>query len=175
MLLAHLKENDLRGELCFLDKAQAVAEVKQLIAAEAETGEVTQTHLAEVLKARGYGLSQGRISQLLYTVQTLLPLIPQALQAGLGRPQVERIRSLDRVARGLWADKVRDDDYDRVFATLCRRYDAPEWDNRCRKFTPHFGGGYRRADRYQHPFRQHGARGTTRGQNHEIGFGRDGR
>lgn len=127
VLLSHLKENDLRGDLSFLDKARAVVEVKQLIAAETQTGEVTQTLLAEVLKARGYGLSQGRISQLLYTVETLLPLIPRALQAGLGRPQVERIRSLDRAARGLWKDKVRDDDYDGVFGTLCRRYDAPEW------------------------------------------------
>jgi ParB family protein of integrating conjugative element (PFGI_1 class) len=128
VLLAHLKENDLRGELSFLDKACAVVEFKELIAAETGSGEVTQTHLAEVLKARGYGLSQGRISQLLYTVETLLPLVPQALEGGLGRPQVERIRSLDRAARGLWEDKVRDDAYEDVFAALCRRYDAPEWD-----------------------------------------------
>ena len=128
VLLAHLKENDLRGDLSFLDKARAVVEIKRLIAAETEAGEVTQTQLAEVLKARGYGLTQGRISQLEYTVETLLPLLPQALQAGLGRPQVERIRSLERAARGLWSDRVRDEDYDSVFASLCRRYDAPEWD-----------------------------------------------
>jgi hypothetical protein len=114
--------------LSFLDKARAVVEIKRLIAAETEAGEVTQTQLAEVLQARGYGLTQGRISQLAYTVETLLPLLPQALQAGLGRPRVERIRSLDRAARGLWSDRVRDEDYETVFASLCRRYDAPEWD-----------------------------------------------
>ena len=42
--------------------------------------------------------------------------------------EVARIRRLDRAARGLWSDRVRDDDYDGVFASLCRRYHAPEWD-----------------------------------------------
>lgn len=130
VLLDHLKENDLRGGLSFLDKARALAEVKRLIEAEGDAQAVNQTQLAAILKARGFGLSQGLISRMAYAVETLLPLIPQALLGGLGRPQIERIRSLERAARVLWFEHRLDaqDDYDTVFATLCRRYDAPQWD-----------------------------------------------
>ena len=37
VLVAHLRENDLRGDLTFLDKASAVSEVKRLL--EQEQGE----------------------------------------------------------------------------------------------------------------------------------------
>ncbi len=36
VLLAHLRENDLRGNLTFIDKARAVLDARQLIAAELE-------------------------------------------------------------------------------------------------------------------------------------------
>jgi ParB family protein of integrating conjugative element (PFGI_1 class) len=129
-LLAHLRENDLRGGLSFLDKAQAVYELKSLIEAKEGTA-VTQTRLAELLRDRGYGVSQGLISQMSYTVETLLPLLPQALGNGMGRPQVERIRALQRAARTLWSERGVDSEaeFDVVFAALCRRYDAPDWDN----------------------------------------------
>jgi hypothetical protein len=65
-----------------------------------------------------------------YAVTRLLPLIPQALQQGLGRPQVARIRGLERAADGVWHQLCTDDGdgFGAVFATLCRRYDGPDWD-----------------------------------------------
>ena len=129
VLLAHLKENDLRGELTFLDKALAVADAKQLLE-EDGTPELTQARLAEVLTRAGYGLSQGLISQMAYVVQRLRPLLPQTLESGIGRPQVARIRALDRAARALWLERPVDTEaeYDQVFEVLCRRYDTPDWD-----------------------------------------------
>jgi len=43
---------------------------------------------------------------------------------------VERIRALDRTARGIWNKRDLGDDetFDAVFAALCERYDGPEWD-----------------------------------------------
>ncbi len=65
-----------------------------------------------------------------YAVERLLELIPQALEAGMGRRQIERMRALERAARSLWhADcSGGDSAFDEVFAALCRRYDGPEWD-----------------------------------------------
>ena len=65
-----------------------------------------------------------------YAVHTLLPVIPHALKSGLGRPQVERIRALDRAARALWKKRKlgNDESFDAVFNALCERYDGPEWD-----------------------------------------------
>jgi hypothetical protein len=130
VLLAHLKENDLRGELSFVDKARAVAESKRLLEAETGTGELSQTGLSELLAERGYGVSQGLISQMTYAVDRLLPLLPQALASGIGRPQVARIRALDRMARTLWLERAIDTEaeYHVVFEALCRRYDTPDWD-----------------------------------------------
>ena len=91
---------------------------------------LSQRRLETILRDRGYSLSHGLISQMGYTVHTLLPVIPQALNSGLGRPQVERIRALDRAARALWKKRKLGDDesFDAVFAALCERYDGPEWD-----------------------------------------------
>jgi hypothetical protein len=64
-----------------------------------------------------------------YSVERLLPVLPQALAAGMGRPQVEKIRGLDRAAGVLWeAHGAGGPEYDAVFTALCRRYDGPDWD-----------------------------------------------
>ncbi|HEY5647186.1 MAG TPA: ParB family protein, partial [Pseudomonadales bacterium] len=129
VLLAHLKENDLRGELTFLDKALAVADARRFLAEGAEEP-LTQARLAEVLQRHGYGLSQGLISQMAYAVERLVPLLPQALQGGIGRPQVAKIRALDRAARAIWLERSVDTEveYDQAFEALCRRYDTADWD-----------------------------------------------
>ncbi len=130
VLLAHLRENDLRGALTFIDKALAVFDIKQLLEEELDIDEISQRRLQIALAAGGYSLSHGLISRMGYAVKRLLPLIPQALNAGLGRPQVQRIRALDRAALQVWKRHALDDEavFDEVFTTLCRRYDAPEWD-----------------------------------------------
>ncbi len=130
VLLAHLRENDLRGALTFIDKAVAVFDIKQLLEEELEVEEISQRTLQLALVTGGYTLSHGLISRMGYTVKRLLPLIPQALNAGLGRPQVQRIRALDRVALHVWKKHALGDDeaFDEVFSTLCRRYDTPDWD-----------------------------------------------
>ncbi len=130
VLLAHLRENDLRGSLTFIDKARAVFEVKRLIEEESGIGELSHRSLETELRAAGYSISCGRISRMRYAVQTLLPLIPQALEVGMGKPQVERIRALERAARNLWQRYCTGGDsaFDAVFAALCRRYDGPDWD-----------------------------------------------
>jgi len=65
-----------------------------------------------------------------YAVTRLHPALPQALAAGMGRPQVERLRTLDRAAQALWEAWVPDgpESYDGVFVALCRRYDGPHWE-----------------------------------------------
>ena len=130
VLLAHLRENDLRGDLTFIDKAQAVYTLKQLLQDELDVSTLTQRQLHLALQAGGYTLSESSISRMGYAVRTLLPLMPQALHAGLGKAQVQRIRTLDKAARALWQQREVGDDaaFEAVFAALCRRYDAPDWD-----------------------------------------------
>lgn len=131
VLLAHLKENELRGELTFLDKALGIHGARRFLEdAEGTSESMTQQQLVESLRQHGYTLSQSLLSQMLYAVDRLLPLLPQALGAGMGRPQVSRIRRLDRAARACWLECQADNEteYELAFEALCRRYDAPEWD-----------------------------------------------
>jgi len=130
VLLAHLRENDLRGSLAFIDKARAVLEAQRLLTEELGIEEVTQRRLETELRHAGYRITQGRISQMEYAVYRLLPMIPLALEHGMGRPQVERIRRLERAAAVIWCQRCQDDagEFDTVFAALCSRYDGPDWD-----------------------------------------------
>jgi len=130
VLLAHLRENDLRGGLTFIDKALAVFDIKALLEVELQLDDLSLRRLESALQSGGYALSNGLISRMRYAVQILLPLIPQALYAGLGRPQVQKIRALERAARQIWQahDLEAETTFDSVFATLCRHYDDPDWD-----------------------------------------------
>ena len=129
VLLAHLRENDLRGNLTFIDKARAVFETKRLIEEESGDGVISSKELVIKLRETGFSISRGAISQMEYAVWTLLPLIPQALEAGMGKHQVERIRALERATRKLWQRYCSGGDsaFDAVLGTLCRRYDGPDW------------------------------------------------
>ncbi len=130
VLLAHLRENELRGGLHFIDKAQAVFDAKQLFEEELGLESLTFRDLAALCRDRGFHLNPGLISKLGYAVRRLLPLIPKALSAGLGRPQVEKIRALDRATSLLWKHYQLGDGeaFDDIFSTLCQRYDTPDWD-----------------------------------------------
>ncbi|MET0118880.1 MAG: ParB family protein [Sedimenticola sp.] len=130
VLLAHLRENDLRGGLTFIDKARAVCEAQKLLAEELSLDVISQRRLETELRRAGYRITQARISQMVYTVHRLLPVIPVALEGGLGRPHVERIRRLERAVHKIWQDRCSEsaEDFEEVFTTLCKRYDSPDWD-----------------------------------------------
>ena len=130
VLLAHLRENDLRGSLTFIDKARAVFEAKKCFEEESCIGEITHKDLVIKLRSSGYSIGSTRICQMAYAVRKLLPLIPQALESGIGGHQVVRIRTLVQAGRTLWQRYCSGGDsaFDEVFAALCRRYDGPDWD-----------------------------------------------
>ncbi len=95
-LIAHLIENDNRGQLIFVDRARAVRELRELLAHE--RGEpIGSRALAASLRERGYTLDHPVIAKMDYAIGTLFPVIPLALRAGLGIVQVERIRQIESI------------------------------------------------------------------------------
>lgn len=99
-LLGHLVENDLHGQLTFIERALAVLKLKSML--EAEGAVLSQRELARRLAAGGYPISQSHISRMLDTLEHLLPAIPQTLYAGLGKPQIERLIGLRSQAERTW-------------------------------------------------------------------------
>ena len=129
VLLAHLRENDLRGSLTFIDKARAVLDARKLIAEDQGISEISLRRLEAELAKAGYRISSSGICLMVYAVESLLMLIPQALEAGMGKHQIKRIRALERAAGSLWQRYCSGSGgFDEVFAALCRRYDGPDWD-----------------------------------------------
>ena len=129
VLLAHLRENELRGSLTFIDRARAVLEIRGLVAEELDVGRISLRELEGFLKDHGYTASYVLISHMSYAVATLLPVMPTALGAGLGKPQVQRIRALERVGREVWGIRRAgaEKEFDEIFEALCRRHDSIDW------------------------------------------------
>ncbi len=131
VVLAHLRENDLRGNLTFIDKALAVEDTRRLLANELGLESITQRRFAAELAKAGYRIHRPSLSLITYAVETLFELIPRALAGGMSRNKIRQTRALDQAGREVWLCHCEGGDgaFDTVFATLCRRYDAGEWDN----------------------------------------------
>lgn len=126
-LIAHLIENNERGEMILIDKARAIFEAKSLL--EAETGErYTNRKLADALNSAGLSsVDRTVINSYEFALKTLHPVIPDLLAHGLGRPQINRISKLLNAAERLWAHHCPDEveAFEPLFtALLARQNDA---------------------------------------------------
>jgi ParB family protein of integrating conjugative element (PFGI_1 class) len=100
-LVGHLAENELRGELSFIERALGVEKLRVFY--EQESGKrLSQTELAQQLRSDGYPVAQPQISRMHDAVQYLLPVIPNLLYEGLGRPTIEKLLGFRRVANRVW-------------------------------------------------------------------------
>jgi len=106
-LTGHLAENELRGNLTFIERALGVERARELY--EQETGKpLSQSELARRLNADGYPVPQPHISRMSDAVRYLLPAIPTVLYAGLGRHQVERLVIMRNMGEHVWERYAKD-------------------------------------------------------------------
>ena len=132
-LTAHLIENDTRGELTFIDRSRAIRELRMLL--EEESGDsISLRQLSSELRERGYAIDPSVISRMDYAMDTLLPAIPMALRAGLGKHQIERIRHLEtQITQYLKSRNQPEKRIEEVrlwFIQCLARHDGVEWDLR---------------------------------------------
>lgn len=104
VLVGHLIENETRGELSFIDKARAVHDAGKFIESE-RNAPVSKHQLAGILKERGYRIDHAQVYRYEYTLKVLVDSIPQAFEAGIGSPQVRRLRQLDLAAERVWQQR----------------------------------------------------------------------
>src|SRR5690606_9170602 len=102
-LLGRLTENDLPAQLSFIERAFAVDRLTSLY--EQEGPALSQQELARRRSAGGGPVSQSHIRRLRETLDHLLPGLPLALRAGLGKPHITRLLALRKEAQGLWAQQ----------------------------------------------------------------------
>lgn len=93
-LLAHLIENELRGSMTFVDSAAARMKLQALWESE-EDCHLSDRSVADRLRTHGLSAHGQHIGVMRYAVESLLPHIPLALSAGMGRPTVVRLRRIE--------------------------------------------------------------------------------
>lgn len=128
-LLAHLRENELHGQLTFIEKARAVSKAIEFIRGSRPQKNTSQRDLARIFGEFGYPISQSLLSHMQYTAKHLQESLPEALQAGLGKSLVVKIRGLERSAAEIWNEHTDDEtDFEGLFPMLCSRCDGPDFD-----------------------------------------------
>ncbi|HDL6874264.1 TPA: ParB family protein [Yersinia enterocolitica] len=128
-LIGHLAENDVRGDLSFIEKALGIAKVRSIY--ETQLGKiVSQRELETLLRTDGYPITQSNISRMNYTVEHLYPYIPTLLNSGMGRPQIIQLIALRTAAQKYWDHSSINydllDKFDDIFGQVCRTLDNPE-------------------------------------------------
>ncbi|EMD5477961.1 ParB family protein [Salmonella enterica] len=128
-LLGHLAENDVRGDLTFIDRALGVRKART-IHEETLGRVVTLRELSELLKLEGYPIHNSMISRMEHTVEFLYPYMPGLLTSGLGKHQIETLLNLRADALNLWQQysvmTETDSDFNEVFGQVSALFDDPE-------------------------------------------------
>ncbi|EGG2730710.1 ParB family protein [Salmonella enterica] len=128
-LVGHLAENDVRGDLTFIDKALGIKKARA-IHEEMLGRTVTLRELSDLLGRQGYPIHNSLISRMEHTVEYLYPYIPQLLASGLGNHQITQLLSLRSCVEKVWkqysAETVTETSVNNVFGDVCRQFDAPD-------------------------------------------------
>lgn len=128
-LLGHLAENDLHGDLTFIDRALGVQKARK-IHEETQGRSVTLRELSELLKLEGYPIHYSMISRMDHAVEFLYPYMPELLNSGLGKHQIAQLLSLRMCTEKVWkqyrAESGGGADVDSVFGGVCRQFDDPD-------------------------------------------------
>ena len=91
ILLHHMVENEVRGEMTLLDKSLAVWRLKSLYE-QAQGKSLSVRELVDLLGQQGWTIKRSMASVFVFTAQHLADRLPQALAAGMGRARIEEIR-----------------------------------------------------------------------------------
>lgn len=124
-LTGHLAENDLRGNLMFIERAVSIDAARELYAQELGK-EISQRELARLLKEDGYSISNSHISRMQEALRTLVPAIPTLLYSGLGKHQVEKLLTLRGAALKAWVHfNGQEVDFELLYQEVLNGFDGP--------------------------------------------------
>lgn len=106
VLKAHLRENDLREGLVFIDEAQAILNLKQLLEQEAGGQPLSDAAFERTLRDIGHFRSRRDIGRMRWAVETLYPALPIAFERGLGPRKVDELGKLLGTYQNFCVDRV---------------------------------------------------------------------
>ncbi|TLD67571.1 ParB family protein, partial [Escherichia coli] len=128
-VIGHLAENEVRGELTFIEKARGIHKAR-MIYEEQLSKSVSMRELSSLLTEQGLPVDASSISRMENTLKYLYPWIPELLESGMGSPQVRALLSLRQDAERIWGQFAvateNGGDFDRVFGECCSKFNSPE-------------------------------------------------
>jgi len=129
-LTGHLAENELHGQLTFIERAIAIGKLHEMYQSEYQVT-LNQKQLSQKLVMEGYPISEAQISRMREAVNYLLPVIPNALYGGLSRNQVDKLLRFRKVAKNTWkkyepsAIEAINSTFDDLFMDVLSMFDVP--------------------------------------------------
>ncbi|RMT95136.1 hypothetical protein ALP39_200375 [Pseudomonas marginalis pv. marginalis] len=126
-LTGHLAENDLQGELLFIERAMGVERAKTLYEAESQES-ISLRELSRRLAADGYPVSASHLSRMQETIRHLLPSVPGLLYSGLGTDRIIKLLALRKSALLCWERNTQDNDkslsFERIFQDVLTQFEG---------------------------------------------------
>lgn len=123
MLIGHAVENEMRGNMIFIERALHAKKIKHEIEKQGDSA-ISVNSLAKHITALGWSVNQSNLGQMFYAEETLLDVIPEAMWSGIGVDRVKKIRKLLDVCRTYWEavsthdEGVFDEIWKQVFSAL---------------------------------------------------------
>lgn len=126
-LTGHLAENDLQGQLLFIERAIGVDKARALYETEAGVS-ISLRELSRRLSADGYPISHTHISRMQDTIRYLLPSIPTVLYSGLGVDRIIKLLSLRKTTLQCWERNYKEQEqqleFDTVFQDVLSQFEG---------------------------------------------------
>ncbi|AUH01915.1 hypothetical protein CWC46_20180 [Prodigiosinella confusarubida] len=128
-LIGHLAENEVRGDLTYLEKALGIHNARAI--SEKQLGRnVSLRELSDLLNQEGYPIHNSSISRMEDTLKYLYPYMPDVLKSGLSRGQVMPLLALRSAAEKTWSEYCTSVDttqtYDDVFRKTSESFNNPD-------------------------------------------------
>ena len=93
VLVKHMAENEERSDMTFIDKARAVFQIREIYLRQRGEESVSSRDLASFIQSLGWTrVNQRVMTELNFALDSLEKVIPQALDAGMGKLKVQQIR-----------------------------------------------------------------------------------
>lgn len=118
-LTGHLAENDLKGDLLFIERALGVEKARKLYEVESKE-DISLRELSRRLAADGYPVSASHLSRMQDAIRHLLPIVPGLLYSGLGVDRISKLLALRKSASLCWDRNIQQNTENLSFDTTFR-------------------------------------------------------
>lgn len=123
IMLSHLIQNHIIGRRKFIDKALHLYDC--IDTREKEIAhKMSQREIVNWLRQSGFLVSQSLVNDMRFVAKELHPLLPKALNNGMGRRHIVNVRKLYRAMREIWKSFGEDlSDCVEAFEDICQECD----------------------------------------------------